>query len=235
MEAVAEQLEAWGEGSSDERRPRRTPRSLDRDLGSVLTDLSTDYPLLATFVERTRGGQRQLPLGGPPSLRGLAPGTEPLAESRSAGDVAALDHHPGMGDEAGTAEPAADREPSGPEADRVDSASDGAGALPDPALPGAGKRKAPQRLGLRVRYGSWPDDPTLGRLVESTVWVNDAHPAYRRAAASRAEGYHVALTVAMALAALAVEPAEAQAFLSDFLARWGMSGRDTRGGQAGRA
>jgi hypothetical protein len=53
------------------------------------------------------------------------------------------------------------------------------------------------------------------------VWINEAHPAYRRAAASRSEGYHVALAVAMALAPLAVEPAKEHAFLTAFLARWG--------------
>jgi hypothetical protein len=51
--------------------------------------------------------------------------------------------------------------------------------------------------------------------------VNEAHPAYRRAVASRAEAYHIALAVAAALAPLAVEPSEAQRFISAFLARWG--------------
>ena len=50
-----------------------------------------------------------------------------------------------------------------------------------------------------------PGGAALSRLVESTVWVNDAHPAYRRAVASRSEGYHLALAVALALAPLAVE------------------------------
>jgi hypothetical protein len=53
------------------------------------------------------------------------------------------------------------------------------------------------------------------------VWVNEAHPAYRRAVASRAEGYHVALAVAMALAPLAVDPAKEHGFVTAFLARWG--------------
>ena len=53
------------------------------------------------------------------------------------------------------------------------------------------------------------------------MWVNEAHPAYRRAAASRSEGYHVALAVALALAPLAVEPAEEHGFVTAFLARWG--------------
>ena len=64
-------------------------------------------------------------------------------------------------------------------------------------------------------------DDAIARLAESTVWVNESHPAYRRAVASRSEGYHLALAVGMALAPLAVEPANAHAFVTKFLARWG--------------
>ena len=57
----------------------------------------------------------------------------------------------------------------------------------------------------------------MARLVETTIWVNEAHPAYRREAASRSEGYHIAL----ALAPLAVDPAREHTFLTTFLAAWG--------------
>jgi hypothetical protein len=57
--------------------------------------------------------------------------------------------------------------------------------------------------------------------VESIVSVNTAHPAYVRAAATRAVGYLVALSVAMALAPVAVEPIDQHAFLTNFLAKWG--------------
>jgi hypothetical protein len=77
------------------------------------------------------------------------------------------------------------------------------------------------RYGLGIQFEARPDDPELGRLVESTVWINESHPAYRRAVASRAEGYHVALAVAMALAPLAVEAAKEHGFVTTFLARWG--------------
>jgi len=60
--------------------------------------------------------------------------------------------------------------------------------------------------------------------------VNDAHPAYRRAVASRSEGYHVALTVAMALASITVEPADVHDFVTRFLGRWGKAGKDGREG-----
>jgi hypothetical protein len=66
--------------------------------------------------------------------------------------------------------------------------------VPEPALPPAtgtahlavGPRMRPTaRYGLSIQFEERPDDPELGRLVESTVRVNEAHPAYRRAAASR--------------------------------------------------
>ena len=75
--------------------------------------------------------------------------------------------------------------------------------------------------GQLTLFESRPEDEDLGRLVESTVWVNEAHPAYRRAVASRSDGYHVALTAALALAGLAAEPQRERAFVTSFLARWG--------------
>src|SRR5262249_38376331 len=85
---------------------------------------------------------------------------------------------------------------------------------------GRGERR-PGRYGINVQFESREGDPELGRLVESTVWVNEAHPAYRRAVASRSEGYHVALAAALALATLAVEPAKEHPFVTAFLASWG--------------
>jgi hypothetical protein len=93
--------------------------------------------------------------------------------------------------------------------------------------------RRPTRLGLTIQFDSRPDDAELGRLIETTVWVNDAHPAYRRAAASRSEGYHIALSVAMALAGLAVEPSQERAFVTAFLARWGES-VEYRGARRGK-
>ena len=87
-----------------------------------------------------------------------------------------------------------------------------------------GGRKRPARYGLRLQFESRPGEAGLSRLAESTVWVNDAHTAYRRAVASPSEGYHLALAVALALAPLAVEAAQAQVFVERFLSRWGEAG-----------
>jgi hypothetical protein len=79
------------------------------------------------------------------------------------------------------------------------------------------------RYGLGIQFEDNPDDSELGRLVESTVWINQAHPAYRRALASRSVGYHISLAVALALAPLAVEPHQEHTFITKFLSHWGQA------------
>jgi hypothetical protein len=215
QEAVADQLKAWGDAPQrSESRPRRT-RAMERDLQSVLAGLAADFPLLATLVERRRGGQHKLPLGeGGDGMPGV------LATDR---DVASAEPpEPGEGADAG--EPTEAQAPAAatPDAPALDDAPPATASV----AAGTGGRAKAAHLGLQVRFGSRADDPSLGSLVESTVWVNDAHPAYRRAVAARSEGYHVALTVAMTLAPLAVEPVEAHAFINAFLRAWGASAVD---------
>ncbi|MDX1579824.1 MAG: hypothetical protein R3266_15165, partial [Gemmatimonadota bacterium] len=217
QEAVSMQLEAWGDGSEERPEPRRPTRRLERDLRSVLADLAESYPLLQTLVERRPGGQRRLPLGGEPSPRGRTLGVGPdLVISGAEGK-----------DGSGGGSADAGETPGAPEVESAagpDREDEDLGSRHESGLPGS---KGPRRrghYGLAIRFESRPDDPRLGRLVESTVWVNDAHPAHHRAVASRSEGYHVALTVGMALAPLAVEAEEIEGFVSDFLARWGEAG-----------
>ena len=80
--------------------------------------------------------------------------------------------------------------------------------------------RRPSRCDLIVQFESRPHDVELGRLSDGTMWINDAHPAYTRAAASRASGYHIALTVALTLAPLVVGPGHEPAFVTRFLTRW---------------
>ena len=211
QEAVRAQLAEWGDAMQPpgSRRPRT--RTFERDLQSVLAELSDTFPLLATLVARRPGGQRRLHLGesdsdGP----GIAPGTRLESEQSSASEGSAPADGEASDEDAGSPATKEERQPSFP---------------PEAALPGSRGRKAPVHLGLTIRFERRPDDDGLGRLVESTVWVNEAHPAYRRAAATRSEGYHLALTVAMALAPLAAEPAHLHGFVTSFMARWGEASR----------
>lgn len=220
QEAVARQLALWGDASEpEERARRRAARPVERDLEAVLADLADEFPLLAALVEQRAGGQRRLPVGGSDSLAGA-----PLLAVRgSSATPAEPPSVPGEPPEEAAVSPTADTE-LGPTAVSE--------PVPAPAtgrLAAGPQARRPARYGLSIQFEERADDPELGRLIESTVWVNGAHPAYRRAVASRSEGYHVALAVAMALAPLAVDPAKEHAFINAFLSRWGRATERRKG------
>ena len=216
QEAVSKQLAAWGDAreSRDEAPPREV-RPLQRDLVHVLEDLAVEFPLLASLVERRSGGQKRLPLGGNGKgadarafvAASLAEQTEAYADSDAETDTsreieAQTDNDVG----------ATGQSPSSQTEESKDYST---------LLPAKGGARRPAHYGLEIQFEDQPEDTELGRLVESTVWVNRSHPAYRRALASRSVGYHIALAVAMALAPLAVESGHEHAFITAFLSRWG--------------
>jgi hypothetical protein len=96
-------------------------------------------------------------------------------------------------------------------------------------------RRRRARYGLVVQFESRPGDVEPARLVDSTIWINDAHPAYARAVSSRSTGYHTALAVALALAPLAVETRNEHAFITQFLAQWGGAPPAGRAGRRRRS
>lgn len=210
QEAVSAQLAHWGDvpAEADQSR-RRAARPVERDLEAVLLDLSADFPLVASLVERHHGGQHTIPVAGRDDS-GAAPSAAepPLAPDLVAGSasVPAGRDAPDSPKAPGDAAPPREATPPSP------------GAQPA-ATNGHGSRRG--RYGLSIQFAARPDDTELARLIDTTVWVNEAHPAYRRAVASRSEGYHVALAVALALGPLAVEPAREHAFVTAFLASWG--------------
>lgn len=225
QEVVSRQLGIWGDSREGEQRPKTL--RLERDLERVLEDLSDDFPLLRSLVDARAGGQKRLPMPGHgheqapgPLFAGLstgaatassitpveeepapAPGDGPDEQSPPAGD----------GDASGSPAPPGSAPPGG------DAAADSTvGTIA--TVPG---RRRPARYGLLVQFEARPDDQEPGRLVDSTIWINEAHPAYVRAAASRSTGYHLALTVALTLAPLAVASSEEHGFVTQFLAHWG--------------
>ena len=182
------------------------------------------FPLLTPLVEQRAGGQKRLPIGKKWE-EGDAPSTAPTFATLEPQEMAidSVAQEPGAAiqtkEESPTAEPPSSPQPS----------------TPGTVLPGTKNTRRPARYGLTIQFEDRPHDPELGRLEESTVWVNTAHPAYRRAVASRSEGYHLALSVAMSLAPLATDPKGEHKFMTAFLSRWGevlnrAGGRKRRGG-----
>jgi hypothetical protein len=231
QEVVSRQLADWGDRRVDEVRPRLA--RLERDLERVLEDLSDDFPLLRSLVDRRAGGQKRLPMPGrgdervPAPLFANVPVGPRVSEAGTQVTTGTLETLP-EGPATPTSppspneprpeegEPAQDQPPLAPEESRVHGSAIAAAGLNTVA-----GRRRPARYGLLVQFESRPGDPELGRLIDSTIWINDAHPAYTRAVASRSLGYHHALAVALALAPLAVEPSHEHPFITQFLSQWG--------------
>src|SRR5438105_1059378 len=217
QEAISRQLGEWGDSRdvAAETR-RRAARPVERDLERVLIELADDYPLIGTLVERRAGGQRRLPIGERAVIaesRGLVATALALSQQEKNGESPPARTALGEGEEA-----LEDEGMSGPpEKPSSESAPFGSGI----SLPGSQGPRRPGRYGLTIQFETRTDSHDLARLVESTIWVNDSHPAFRRAVASRSEGYHLALAVAMALAPLAIEPAQQHPFVNAFLVLWG--------------
>jgi molecular chaperone HtpG len=213
QEAVQRQLSEWGvvEGPVEETPPRQI-RPLERDMERVLEDLSDLFPLLGSLVEHRKGGQKRLPLGTPGSYEEMRAVITPGEGTHVAEEEEMLvvqDQHSGS--------------PSESNRERRESEED-ASVVSDFLLPDRGSPKRPARFGLGIQFEDRERDQEIGRLVESTVWVNRAHPAYKRAVATRSVGYHIVLAVGLALAPLAVEPSNEHAFLTAFLSCWGDGG-----------
>jgi hypothetical protein len=210
QEVVSAQLAQWGDASDAEARPRT--QRLERDLERVLEDLADEFPLLRSLVDRRAGGQKRLPMPG----RGSARVPAPLFAELPPGAVSP---------QGGSDELSADR-PESPQGSPGDRAPNLTAAIA--GLDTIAGRRRPARYGLLLQFESRPADPELARLVDSTIFINDAHPAFTRAVASRSIGYHTALAVALALAPLTVEPAEEHLFITHFLAHWGQAESATR-------
>ena len=250
QEVVSRQLAEWGDARDTDARPR-TAR-LERDLERVLEDLADDFPLLRSLVDRRPGGQKRLPMPGrgdervPASLFANAPvGQEPEDAGGGAFPVGSSTPTPEEPSSSAreASPPSQDPVPRAGDRTRPDNESLGAkdGQQPDTQIATTGTldsvvgRRRPARYGLLVQFESRPDDSELGRLVDSTIWINDAHPAYTRAVASRSLGYHTALAVALAMAPLAVEARHEHAFITQFLAHWGGAQTATRTARGRRA
>lgn len=201
---VSTQLAVWGEAAGVSGAPARRARPHERDLAAILEELAEEFPLLQSLVERHSGGQRRFPVAG------AAPGGRVAAEgslSRDGPETKPLSTS--LKTELSPTEPAGGQGPP----------------LETPAvdLPLPGRRARPKlaRLTLKLQFEARPESIEPGRLAEDVVWINETHPAYRRAAASRSEGYHIAYSAAMALSTVAVEPKDQRCFVNAFLARWG--------------
>jgi hypothetical protein len=112
----------------------------------------------------------------------------------------------------------------------TDESREPAATVPEPAPPRERRRaedplkrsgkKRKSRLQVRIGFEQAPGSNDLARLADAVVWINEAHPAWQRAVASRSTGYHLALSCCLAMAPLAA-PGQERPFINSFLANWG--------------
>ena len=141
QEAVSRQLEAWGDGRAGTPEAKsRMMRPLERDLDRVLEELSDDFPLLGSLVERRAGGQKRLPIDG--KRAGIAAGTEATA-ALAATSTAELESN-----ETEPAQPQTPPSPTDQDAAVTEQTTSTLPASTFTMLPGHGRSRAPMRYGL---------------------------------------------------------------------------------------
>ena len=196
-------LHDLGETAPVRERLERDVRPLEREVERVLGTMIGEYPEIAPLIGRRRTNQPGVNLV--PDAEGSDVGTltETLAE------IAQQQTNANIAREA----PAPFQPPVPPGA-VIEPSSDGTEA----ARPQEGKRVGP---GLMIGYEDAPERAELGWLLENTIWINRAHPAYQKAVVGGHEQYHVVLTVAWVLLGHLDDRHSAQQFIGEFLFGWG--------------
>jgi hypothetical protein len=209
QEVVAPLLRDLGESGPERERASRDVRPLEREVEQVLGSLMDEYPEIAPLV-----GRRRTRRAGD-ALR-LEPGElTPAVLAEALDGLAGKKEGPGGNGCLATAPPLRRAE------NLLEANEDGDLRV---ALV-AGKRLGP---GLRIGFDDARERDDLGWLLENTIWINQAHPAYRKAASTGNESYHVVLSVVWVLLGHLDDRHSAQEFIGQFLSGWGRRAEASR-------
>jgi hypothetical protein len=184
-------------------------RPLEREVEQVLGSLMDDYPEIAPLVGRRRtrrAGDALQPEPNGLTAAVLAETLDGLAGKR-----------PGPGGNGCVANGSPPRRVEDP----LEANEEGDLRV---AL-AAGKWVGP---GLRIGFDDARERNDLGWLLENTIWINRAHPAYRKAASTGNESYHVVLGVVWVLLGHLDDRHSAQEFIGQFLSGWGRRAEASR-------
>lgn len=201
--ALAPILRELGETTPTREREDRQVRPIEREVERVLGTMIGEYPEIAPLIGRRRTSQpgiNLVPDAEGAELGALTETLADIAQQRADANVA--------------------RETSAP----LQSPSESEVTLEDhpegtaPARSQEGKRVGP---GLMIGFEDAANRADLGWLLENTVWINRAHPAYQKAVAGGHEQYHIVLTVAWVLLGHLDDQHSAQRFIGEFLFGWG--------------
>lgn len=201
QQAIEPVLRQLGEAALPRERAGKDSRPLEREVERVLGGMLNDFPELSPLMGRLRRGEE---------VAGIIPDPEAALVGRIAEGVDAMTGTYGGGGEGAGTETAPGLLPG----ERIE-------ANENPTEPGQQHQGRRRRPGLMIGFQDQPEREDLAWLVENTVWVNTAHPAYTRASEGGAMNYHVILCVAWALSGYLEGERSPQDFVNRFLSVWG--------------
>ena len=200
QEATIKVLRQFGELPEPREKAEPGLDPLRRELQAIIGAMLTEYPELNALFDR--GGR-----GAP--VTGVFPEEEgPITGATLEGTDAMTGTRGGRGPGSGI-----DIAPGGSPGERIDPFVEGdvRGRLHE------GRRRPPT---IFIAYESDPGREELGWLREGTLWINEAHPAFQRAASTGALEYHVIVSAGWALLGY-IEPDKRPEFMNKVLTGWG--------------
>ena len=201
QEAIEPILRGFGEISGARERPERDLLPLEKEIERVLENMLNDFPELNPLFGRKRKAEPVtgiIPDSNASPIGTVTKGVDIMTGTRGGGGE-------GSGIEVTKGDMEGERIEPGPE--KKESGREHEGA-----------RKRP---GLMIGFEDNENREELGWLMESTIWINKGHPAYKKALNSEAENYHIVLSVAWVLSGYLEGEKSSQMFINRFLSSWG--------------
>jgi len=201
QEAIEPILRDFGEISGARERPEKDLRPLEKEIERVLENMLNDFPELNPLFGRKRKAEPVTEITPDPNASAIGKMTE---------GVDTMTGTKGGGGEG-----------SGVEATKGDMEGERIEPSSEKREPGREHEGSRKRPGLMIGFEDNEEREEFGWLMESTVWINKGHPAYRKALNSEAENYHVVLSVAWVLSGYLEGEKSPQMFINRFLSSWG--------------
>lgn len=201
QEKIEPILREFGEMNVPRERQETDVKPLEKEIERVLGNMLNDFPELSPLLGRQRRGE---------PVSGIIPDLEASPIGTIVEGVEVMTGTRG-GDGEGSGVEATKGEISGERIEPNDEAIE-QGRKHD------GRRRRP---GLMIGFEDDPSRNDLGWLMENTIWINKGHPAYQRAIDSRAEDYHIVISVSLVLSNYLEGEKSPQVFINQFLSSWG--------------
>ena len=201
QEAIEPILRKFGETSTPREHIEEEFHPLEKEIEQVLRNMLNDFPELSPLFGRKRGGE---------PAEGVVPDINAPPIGKTAEGVDVITGTLGGSGQGSGIEGLAGGIPG----QRIE---------PDPEKTELGKMHEGRRKppGLMIAFKESPDRKELGWLIESTVWINKSHPAYKRAFDGKAEDYHIVISVAWVLSEYLEAEKSPLIFMNRFLSSWG--------------